>query len=312
MTEEITHGKVVGRVLRASNTTPEVEPDPTYAAIPSARVEFKAQLPTPWFKALMSSDPTSVFLQTFWAETDDDGYIVDAAGNHGIMLPASVDPSLGYSEWVWRATIKTAVAATVAVDFVLPAFTAEGDEVDVTTVARVPADPGRELGAWDALYLRARNQVARVQAAGSAAVADIEDAAGGVEQRAVAAATAAAADYTVQSGQARDEARSAASDAAAVVDTVTAQAQHATAEASRAKAEADRAQGAADSIDVTLSTEATAGTVPVRGAGGVLPGIGAPVSGTDAATKQYVDSVVPADHAWQALVLNPGLGLLHV
>lgn len=53
----------------------------------------------------------------------------------------------------------------------------------MTTVASVPADPGSEVGARDALYLRTHSQTAGVQAAGAVAVANIDDAAGGVEQR---------------------------------------------------------------------------------------------------------------------------------
>lgn len=44
--------------------------------------------------------------------------------------------------------------------------------------------------------------------------------------------------------------------------------------------------------DIGGSTSPTSGTIPIRGAGGTLPGIGAPVDIGDAATKAYVDSGV--------------------
>lgn len=46
--------------------------------------------------------------------------------------------------------------------------------------------------------------------------------------------------------------------------------------------------------DVGGSTQATQGTMPIRGAGGRLPGISAPTASTEAANKAYVDAEVSA------------------
>ena len=57
---------------------------------------------------------------------------------------------------------------------------------------------------------------------------------------------------------------------------------------------------------ITRSTTATAGSVPVRGAGGVLPGVAAPASSTDATNKSYVDNLVA-----EALAsITPGTSLV--
>lgn len=49
--------------------------------------------------------------------------------------------------------------------------------------------------------------------------------------------------------------------------------------------------------DVGGSTAQTEGTLPLRGSGGVVSGIGTPVLGSDAATKDYVDSATPPSSA---------------
>lgn len=271
MPDPITHGKVVGRVLLGKVTAPQTQPLPEYTPMPSAVVEFKALLPEGRMKALMQTDQTSVFLRTFLADTDDKGYLRDPAGNRGIMLPSSVDPSLGYSEWVWRMTIVTPVAAPIVQTFILPPFTKAGDEVDITTLTPIPAEPGRELAQWEALYLRVVGVRQRVQEAGATAIAEILEAQSLVEQYAIQAsidavkpvvapyATRAEAAAAAAKQSATDSATSASSAAAARTDAAASataagnSAAASAASATAAKASADAAAAAAAPTDTFIA-----------------------------------------------------------
>lgn len=285
MPEPITEGKVVGRILYGRATTTITDPHPDYPPAPDARCEFRALLPEGRMKALMNSDPTSVFLMTFIADTDDDGYLIDPAGNRGMLLPASVDPTLHYSEWLWELTVRVPGVPPIVSRFVLPEWVKAGDEVDVTSLTSVPVEPGRELAYWEALYLRIHNLREVVRAEGESQIADITAAGAGVEARAVLAATAAAESYTVRAEAAqgaavaaRDESRSASSAAAT--------------EAGKAFTSAQAAATSAASI--SKATTPVPNSVPVRDADGRVPGVVAPAADQDAANKKYVDDTVTA------------------
>ncbi|WP_162817601.1 hypothetical protein [Microbacterium paraoxydans] len=307
-------GRVRGRFLQAVQGIPGDGSEPVYTPVRGLRVRFRALLDDVTLRTLQNTDPVSLLLQQFECQTDQDGYLVNGAGERWQELPATVDPELGFSAFLWEAAITSPIGNPAPFRFVLPAYTGPEDARDITTVAHVSTNPGRELAEWESVYLRAQGVVAQVVAAGDAQVAEIEAAGDGVEQRAVAAATAAAASYATQ--------------AQGHASTASAAATAASNSASNATAQAVRAEAAADSIDTAqleamiaakadlqngkvpltqlpAATTATADTMVQRGAGGVIT-IGAPTADAHAATKQYVDGRT-ADTGWQAITVASGV-----
>lgn len=242
---EYPFGRVVGRVVQVVQGLPGDGSEPVYTPVRSARIRFDAILDDERLRILRASDPTSLLLQPFECATDEDGHLVNGAGERWQELPATVDPELGFSEWLWRCTIATPVGNPKPFRFVLPVYTIAGTERDITTVAHVPATPGREIAEWESAYLRAQGVIGLIDDAGQAIILDIQAEGAGMEARAVAAATAAAA---VSSTAAATSATASANSADEAGDAAAA----AAASAALATTEANRAEAAADSIDTEV------------------------------------------------------------
>lgn len=245
MPPEYPFGRVVGRVVQVVQGLPGDGSAPVYTPVRAARVRFDAILDDERLRILRASNPTSLLLQPFTCSTDEDGYLVNGAGERWQELPATVDPELGFSEWLWRCTITTPIGNPQPFRFVLPVYTIPGTERDITTVAHVPATPGREIAEWESAYLRAQGVIGLIDDAGQAIILDIQAEGAGMEARAVAAATAAASASSTAA---------AASATASANSATTAEGHSAAAAASAASAtsEANRAQAAADSIDTEV------------------------------------------------------------
>lgn len=177
MPPEYPFGRVVGRVVQVVQGLPGDGSEPVYTPVRAARVRFDPVLDDERLRILQSSTPTSLMLQPFICATDEDGYLINGVGERWQELPATVDPGLGFSEWLWRCTITTPVGNPASFRFVLPVYTGPGTERDITTVAHVPSTPGRELAEWESVYLRAQGVLDQVVAVGAASVAAAQEAA---------------------------------------------------------------------------------------------------------------------------------------
>lgn len=249
MPPEYPFGRVVGRIVQVVQGLPGDGSEPVYTPVRGARIRFDPATDEERLRVLRASNPTSLLLQSFTCATDEDGYLINGAGERWQELPATVDPELGFSEWLWQCTITSPVGNPAPFRFTLPVYTIAGTERDITTVAHVPATPGRELAEWESTYLRAQGVIGLIDDAGQAIILDIQAEGAGMEARAVAAATAAAAASSTQAAASA----SAAANSATLAGT---RADAAGTSAATAKTEADRATTAANSVGQQVAAKA--------------------------------------------------------
>jgi hypothetical protein len=148
----ITYGTVVGQFVQSvvDSADPGREPDMVGCSGTLSFRPDRARMPL----LEVVPNPMTVSNNAIPASLDVEGYVIDNNLLRGVTLLSSDAIDATYT-----VTINLTGLSPISFSFWLPA----GGEIDLTTVAPIPSDPGTELAAWQAA-------VAQTQAAAAAAI----------------------------------------------------------------------------------------------------------------------------------------------
>lgn len=180
ITEDIpvTHtGTVVARYIVGVVDGPDEGDEPdiipaqgTFEFVPSV-----GYVPNP-----LANHPYTMIKDTFYGVLDDEGFLctpispndLTTPGRRGVKLLANNAPGASVENWTWKVTPKFVGTSGRRGSNIIPPFNITvlaGEEVDLTTVQKVPASPGLGVEQAVALVISANNSVTMAERHAAAA-----------------------------------------------------------------------------------------------------------------------------------------------
>lgn len=222
---------VVGRFLRAVADGADAGRDPDGVPLAGLTITFTPSVDR--FKNMTATPPATIIVAPVVVTTDADGYLVDQFGIRGVRLVATDDTDLQPVGWTWRVSISGPGFRADTFDMALASDANATGPLDLTSVIRVPANPGQQLADWLATVQAALSAVADAEAAADsaeAAVAGVPAVAEAVARSVIASAAvefldprvAAAAASAATAASARDAAVTAKNAAVTAAESATA------------------------------------------------------------------------------------------
>lgn len=145
--------KVVGRLVKGVADSNDAGLQPEILPVPNATITFTPSLNPPEFRIPTAVPPVTVYQETIFAKTDENGYLVGPGDStHGVVLVYGADPDLVPSGWTWTVTISPGG------NFPSKTFSILGSPdgvYDLATLEPVPANVGEEVAYWE----QVRNEV---------------------------------------------------------------------------------------------------------------------------------------------------------
>ena len=182
---------ITGRFIRAVTDGVDVGREPDGVPIPGLTITLTASVP--FARNVTASPPVTIIFEPIVCSTNTDGVLVGSDGQPGVMIVASNDPDLEpHDDWTWDVTITgPGTFRRIQFSFVAPS----GATLDLTTLIPVPARPGTDIPAWQAVVGQVTDALeGAVEAAASAVTASGAAAGSASDAAAYAVAAGAAAE----------------------------------------------------------------------------------------------------------------------
>ena len=131
-----TFGRVILKAVNIRGDGNDADNLPDYITAAGTTVYFRPNVTS---LRLLESTPMTAWPESVVCTIDDNGVMRDAAGNDGVYLLATNNPSNNPGNWTWQVTIEpTNASAPINFDIEVPG----GSTVDLTLAAPTPASTG--------------------------------------------------------------------------------------------------------------------------------------------------------------------------
>ncbi len=131
-----TFGRVILKAVNIRGDGNDADNLPDYITAAGTTVYFRPNVTS---LRLLESTPMTAWPESVVCTIDDNGVMRDAAGNDGVYLLATNNPSNNPGNWTWQVTIEpTNTSAPINFDIEVPG----GSTVDLTLAAPTPASTG--------------------------------------------------------------------------------------------------------------------------------------------------------------------------